>query len=312
MKNNKRKVVAMSLLVLLMIGSIYQYMMRRYEDETIQPVGKIYTVNSHDMHMYTAGEGEKSVIFVAGSGTPCAFTDFYYMQKDLGEYCKTVSYDHAGYGWSEETNIPRTVDVLVKELHELLEKGNITPPYILVGHSLGVIETIRFAQIYKEEVIGVVLLDGGTPEYYAEYEEVIPLGINRLTAGLRVTGINRVLGNIGIVLPFAGEDIRYSDLPDNIKNINKAMYYNKVGSKSNIDVLKNINRNAKTVLKNGRLKDIPMYILSSENGDEWEKVQKQMSTWSNMSQQQNIANANHYIHWSNRKEVIMAIQKMLK
>lgn len=58
------------------------------------------------------------------------------MPIELKPYGGTVSFDKAGFGWSEKTDIPRTIDILSEELHELLKKSGQSSPYILVGNSL--------------------------------------------------------------------------------------------------------------------------------------------------------------------------------
>jgi pimeloyl-ACP methyl ester carboxylesterase len=49
----------------------------------------------------------------------------------------------------------------------LLGAANISPPYILVGHSLGGISTRLFASTYADEVVGVILVDA-TPTTFVE------------------------------------------------------------------------------------------------------------------------------------------------
>lgn len=318
MKNTnfrKRKRIWIKILIvisiILLIGGIWQKIMMENESHRLTPKGELYNVNSHDMHLYSIGKGDSTVVFISGSGTPSSFTDFYYLQSELQNHAKTISFDHAGYGWSEKTNIPRKVDTLVKELHDMLEKSNQTAPYILVGHSLASLEAIRFAQLYPDKVKGIVLLDGGSPEFYAEDSEFKSFLLNRVSAGLRVTGINRGLGSIGIILPFTGENLRYSLLPDDLKDIDISMYYNQIGNESNLGVISNLNENAETVINYGHLKDIPLHILSSDSGEEWEKVQQQLMVWSNKSKQKTIENAQHYIHWSNKEIVLSKIHEML-
>ncbi|GAA3413263.1 alpha/beta hydrolase [Paenibacillus hodogayensis] len=262
--------------------------------------------------MYGVGEGKPTIVFVAGSGTPSAFTDFYFLQSELQQYARSVSYDHAGYGWSERTNIPRTIDTVVEELHELLQTAKEASPYLLVGHSLAALEVIHYAQKYPNEVKGILLLDGGSPEFYAKKNlEISSYLINRVTAGLRVTGVARALGNIGLLLPFAGENIRYKGLPNKIKEIDIAMYYNHLGDNSNVNSIRTMNENAQLVIDGGYLKDIPLHIVSSDSGGNWEKVQQQLLHWSNESHQETIANSKHYIHWSNKEAVLTKILNML-
>lgn len=303
--------IVLIILMLLLIGGIWQNLMMRREAQLLLPKGKLYTINSHNMHLYGVGKGNSTIVFVAGSGTPSAFTDFYYLQNKLQQYARTVSYDRPGFGWSEKTDIPRTIDTIVEELHELLNKANESAPYIFVGHSLASLEVIRFAQKYPDEVKGIILLDGGSPEYYSNESELKSYLLNRLIAGLRVTGVTRALGNVGVLLPFAGENLRYDLIPDEIKELDISMYYNHIGEYNNLSFIKNMNENAQTVMNEGYLKDIPLLILSSDTGSDWAKVQKQLLHWSNNSRQETIRDSSHYIHWSNKEAVLKKILEHL-
>jgi pimeloyl-ACP methyl ester carboxylesterase len=45
------------------------------------------------------------------------------------------------------------------ELHEMLQRAGIRPPYILVGHSFGGLVMRRYTLLFPEEVAGVLLVD---------------------------------------------------------------------------------------------------------------------------------------------------------
>lgn len=298
-------------LLLLLIGGIWQDVMVKRESRMLLPPGERFSIQSRDMHLYRAGQGDLTIVFAAGSGTPSAYTDFYNLQRELRRVTGTISYDRAGYGWSAANGSPRTIDNVVEELHDLLKAAKSSAPYMLVGHSLASLEVIRFAQKYPDEVKAVVLLDGGSPEYYASGIETGSYLVNRLTAGLRVTGIARALGSIGIRLPFAGEDLRYERLPDEVKPIDLAMYYRHLGDGSNLDSIRRMRENAQTVLDGGYLTDILLLILSSDTGSQWENVQRQLVRWSNVSRHVTIPDSRHYIHWSNQEEVLQRITEAL-
>lgn len=301
------------IIAVLFIGCIWQTIASNRELKLLRPPGELYSVNSHDMHMYAAGHGDTTIVFVPGSGTPSAYTDFYYLQSQLQNHARTVSYDHPGFGWSEPAMSPRTIDNIVQELHELLKQANEAPPYLLVGHSLASLEVIHYAQRYPDEVTGIVLLDSGSPEYYADDSELKYKLLNRTLAGLRRSGIVRALGEADVLLPFSGENVRYKRLPVVIQDIDIAMYYGKLGNKSNLDVIKHINENAQTVIDGGDLVDIPLLVISSESGEDWKQVQRELLKWSNNSQQITIPDSAHYIHWSNqdtiRNEIIDILNK---
>jgi pimeloyl-ACP methyl ester carboxylesterase len=64
-------------------------------------------------------------------------------------------------GWSELGPHPRTLRQIVWELHALLDKSGIGPPYVFVGHSYGGILSRLYALTYSSEVRGMILVDSG-------------------------------------------------------------------------------------------------------------------------------------------------------
>jgi pimeloyl-ACP methyl ester carboxylesterase len=73
-------------------------------------------------------------------------------------------YDRAGLGWSDASPYPSRAGTQVAELHALLQKAGIPPPYILVGHSMGGVLVRVFAHLYHAETAGLVLVDPGHEE----------------------------------------------------------------------------------------------------------------------------------------------------
>src|SRR5262249_52481382 len=71
------------------------------------------------------------------------------------------SYDRAGMGWSELGPHPRTMHQVVYELHTLLERAGVRPPYVFVGHSYGGWLVRLYASTYPDDVVGLVLVEAG-------------------------------------------------------------------------------------------------------------------------------------------------------
>lgn len=299
-------------LVFLSVGTLWQHIMITYEEKELKYPGQLIEVNNHNVHIYGEGKGEITVVFTVGSGTPCAYTDYYYIQKELSTSARTVSYDRAGYGWSEPTSIPRTVDEQVDDLHKLLEKSGEKPPYILVGHSLSSLEVMRFAQLYSKEVKGIVLIDGGNPIYYADFNVPATLLFSSFLKGARQCGLVRGLGSLGILTPMSGESKRYKMLPGELAEIDKKMFYRNLGNETNRSEIRNINENANKVIAGGKLWNIPLVILSSKSDSKWNATQKQLKDWSTDSSQETISGAGHYIHWDKSNIVIEKIQQLVK
>ncbi|MCB2341162.1 alpha/beta fold hydrolase [Clostridium estertheticum] len=311
MKKKKKNTIILAIVGLLIFGCLWEMIMQKKESEMLHE-GSTYNINSHNMQAYINGDKNISVVFISGSGTPCAYTDFYFQQESLKKYAKTISFDHAGYGWSDDTHISRDVNTLADELDELLSKTLNSKKYVLVAHSLGALEAFRYAQKYSKKVSDVILLDGGNPKFYVEDSEMGSILINRAASVLRITGINRLLSISGYKFPLGGENIRYKSLPEEIKGIDAVMYYKTFGNYSNLANLKLINENAQTVVDNGYINGIRLHIISVDNGNAaWNESQENLLKWSDKSSQVIIKNGEHYVYWSNKEEVLEEIINVL-
>ncbi len=209
------------------------------------------------------------------------------------------------------TYISPTIDHLTKDIYEIFRQIGGVEECILVCHSLGSLEAIRFAQCYKDKVRGIVFLDCGSPQFYEEDSELYAKFINRGSGTLRAVGLNRLLGSMGVMLPLSGENIRYPLLPDKEKALDVAMYYRYVGNGYNLKALNLMNENARAVVEGETLGDLPILVLSSDSGVAWENVQKELTAWSTNSKQLTIEGSSHYIHWSNKDQVIGEINEFI-
>ncbi|MTI70822.1 MAG: alpha/beta hydrolase [Firmicutes bacterium] len=307
--------ILVTILLITIIGHVYQSIMVNYESKKYSNPGQLIEVYNHKMHIYSKGEGKPTVVFTVGSGTPSAYTDYYFIQENISKETRTISYDRLGYGWSDRTSKDRGIDQVVDELHTLLEKSGEKPPYILVGHSLSSLEVIRFAQIYSKEVVGVVLIDGGNPTYYATLNEqatLVPMYTLKIAGSI---GLIRTLGNIGILLPLTDEKKRTSLLPEKLSKIDKALFYKSSGEKNNIREVKAINENARKVIEGGNIGNIPLIILTSDKGTKdmvWKKTQVQLKDWSIKSTHEIVKDSTHYIHWDKPNIVNEKIKQLIE
>ena len=72
---------------------------------------------------------------------------------------RAVTDHRAGYGWSDPGTANQTGDDVVADLHALLANARLTPPYVLVGHSLVGLYVRSFTARYPDEAAGLVLVD---------------------------------------------------------------------------------------------------------------------------------------------------------
>jgi len=131
------------------------------ELEGPQPLGKLYEVGGHKMHLYLTGEGNRGPAVVLEAGAGAFSIDWYLVQQEVMQFTRVCSYDRAGHAWSELGPRPRTYRQAAYDLHRLLAKAGIPAPYVMVGHSMGGALVRTFVSEYPDDVVGIVLVDVG-------------------------------------------------------------------------------------------------------------------------------------------------------
>jgi pimeloyl-ACP methyl ester carboxylesterase len=149
----------------LLLGIVYQKRGTRRDLKAHPPPGRLVDLGTHRLHILELGRGDETVVMEAGlMSTVLSWTA---LQRELSKSFKTISYDRAGLGWSDLGPMPRTADRIVDELHSLLRRAGINPPYVLVGHSFGGLVMPLFAARFPDEVAGMVLIDPVVPEEWS-------------------------------------------------------------------------------------------------------------------------------------------------
>lgn len=115
------------------------------------------------MHLVSQGTGETTIVFLSGLGTPSPAIDFMPLIARLRGRYRCVVPEGFGYGYSDLTSAPRTVDNIVEETREALHLCGIHPPYVLLGHSIAGLYMQYWAAMYPEEVQAVIGEDTSVP-----------------------------------------------------------------------------------------------------------------------------------------------------
>ena len=128
--------------------------------------GQYVEVDGHKMNVYVEGEGDKTLVFLPGSMTPSPIFDFKPLYEMLTDKYKVVVIEKFGYGYSDECEGERSVDVITSQDREALAALSIEGPYILVPHSASGLEAVYWANHYPEEIEAIIGLDPAVPEQY--------------------------------------------------------------------------------------------------------------------------------------------------
>ncbi|MEL6535963.1 MAG: alpha/beta hydrolase [Bacteroidota bacterium] len=147
--------IASLLILVILAGVTYRWL----GPQAPGPEGELVDVGGFRLHIHATGtkNNRPTVVMENGGGLPTEF--FHWLNEGLQDSLRVVRYDRAGLGNSDECITPRDPETIAHELHTLLEKAGEEPPYLLAGHSMGGPYIRVFAQLYPEEVAGLIFLD---------------------------------------------------------------------------------------------------------------------------------------------------------
>ena len=131
--------------------------------------GRLLPVAGSVLHILCTGIGAPTVVLQAGLGGNVL--DWTYVQPILASRHRVCSFDRPGAGWSERTDRPRSADAMTEELHLLLAGADEPGPFLMVGHSLGGLLSLHYAQRYPSEIVALVLLDTMHPDQFIRFPE---------------------------------------------------------------------------------------------------------------------------------------------
>lgn len=117
-----------------------------------------------------AGSGTPAVILVSGLGN--ALDSWTKIVPPVAQLSTVVSYSRSGLGRSDAGASKHTVKDSVLDLHALLGKLDLKPPYVLVGASYGGIIVRLYTSLYPKEVAGLVFVDSSHEAQVKRYSEI--------------------------------------------------------------------------------------------------------------------------------------------
>jgi pimeloyl-ACP methyl ester carboxylesterase len=180
------------LLLVLSAGMVTHGVLCRLERRRHAPPGRLVDVGGYRLHLLESGEGGPTVVLDSAlAGTTLSWSA---IQPEVARLTRVLSYDRAGFGWSDRGPHPRRVDFMAEELSRLLRIDS-QAPYVIVSHSYGGWIARVLASRYPELVAGMVLVDVPHPREWIE-----PTGEqrHRVTAGARMARVASFLAPFGL------------------------------------------------------------------------------------------------------------------
>lgn len=162
------------------------------EAAQIIPYGESVTVDGKQMNVLVRGDHEQTVVLLPGFGTAAPGIDFEPLIAELEDSYRVVVIEPFGSGLSDDTDVPRTSDNYVREVHAALSELGITR-YALAAHSISGVYSLVYANAYPEEVTAFIGIDSSVPTQPGA-DDALPVGMLR---GMKTLGLLRQLDAAG-------------------------------------------------------------------------------------------------------------------
>jgi pimeloyl-ACP methyl ester carboxylesterase len=179
---------------LLFVGVIFQLVGAAIDRRIHRPPGRF--VGERGARLHVCEEGTVKPTILLESGIAASSLNWRAVQKKLSRLGRVISYDRAGFGWSDPPRSARTISNLANELESLVSATQSSGPIVFVAHSFGSLIVREFARRHPERVIGIVLLD---PIDCAHWRDLSAEGLRQLNLGVRFAKRGALLARLGLV-----------------------------------------------------------------------------------------------------------------
>ena len=302
-----------AVITILLIAALVNHTNQlRKEAKKYPPPGNMVEVNGKKLHVYSEGDGETTLAFMAGHGTSNPTIDFKPLWMRMVDDYRIAVVEKSGYGWSETSNSPRDIETLLEETRKALELSGEKGPYVLVPHSMSGLEALYWAQKYPNEVKAIVGLDPLVPEAFEimpepQKSQLYPmLIISRL-------GISRFMpdSDMAVNLPLMKSD----DLTKEDKQQYLAVFYKSAFSKDMLREVDYLKTNVERIRENGVPINTPMYFFISEGQESvapgWTEALSGHISTIDIGKELKL-DADHYVHYDQSEIIAKEIAVFLE
>lgn len=243
------------ILSLNIISYIVNKMFFSHELDNISPYGELVNVNGQNMHVYSLGEGDKTIVLLPGFGVPLPSADFGPLMRELSKEYTVVCIEYFGVGFSDETKVPRTNENYTEEIRTALSLAGFKAPYVLMPHSGSGIYSEYYATKYPDEVSAIIMLDTTSS---AKTEANVPKFVYGLGKVQQAIGLARII-NPFVVSSALSMNKENGYTEQEVNDYIKFMNHN--NNDTVIDQLSRLNDNILEVMKMDFPDEVPVLKL---------------------------------------------------
>lgn len=317
------------ILVLLIVGVIYENLGRRNAAQNFPPPGKLVDIGGRHIQLDCRGSGSPTVVFQSGLDMEGSLS-WSAVHDEIAKTTRACAYSRAGIMWSAPHDAPQLAKSIAEDLHAALKNANEKGPLVLVGHSAGGPYNMIYTKYFGADVAGLVFVDTSHPDQISQFKALevleshsVPWSLkldwywsvflNKSGAALNWTGIvrlnvameekekNRTESNDQAVKAYASTSLGPTLKEDDAfeQTLNEAGTFRHLGDRP-IVVLTAVHPVPKQESK-----------FEKTSRENWSRMQADQAKWSSQSQHQLVQDTGHYIQFDQPAVVIDAVRSVI-
>jgi len=278
--------IVVGIAVVLVVGVAIAFLLnlRREGDllERFPPPGKMVDIGGRRLHLQCRGADTKPVVVFENGAF--ATTVWYRAAFDeVAKIARVCMYDRAGLGWSDPVPAPRSLGARVDDLHALLEKAHESPPYILVGHSMGGLLARIYTKKFPNDVAGLVLIESSEEQMNGSQRSERESAENA-----KQIGSGAMVLSLGIQIP----QVRFPNGPADQEIIQRASVFR--AGQDDLLAMSRLTEELQSIGSLEALGDLPLVVVQQgrpdpnrvmERAKEWREAQARLARLSTRSEE---------------------------
>jgi pimeloyl-ACP methyl ester carboxylesterase len=320
-------VVALVALTVL-AGAEFEGLSRAAAARSFPAPGRLVAIaGGRRLQLDCRGAGSPVVVFESGLDTLGSLS-WTRVHDAVARTTRACAYSRAGIMWSDPAKGAFDVRREAQDLHDALAAAGETPPFVMVGHSLGGPYALTYAGLYGSQVAGLVFVDASHPDQVARLRKAIGRDLDPGTGLIKAADALAWSGAVRLFAP------KGSGAPDHApaQTIAIAAAWQPQSIHAAVRESDGLGRTLAIAGQYRGLGDRPLVVLtrtasapaqalkamglSAEQGRrldaEWRAMQDDEATWSTHSRHQLVPDASHYIQFDQPQTVTAAIDGVVR
>lgn len=317
--------VRRSLAIAALASAAYHRWTQNRDEQRYLPPGVLVDVGGRKLHVEDHGGDGVPLVIETGAGTVSrSWMEFIPRLRKLG---RVVTYDRAGYGWSDAASWRHSGMQVADDLATALRVVDIDQPCVVIGHSLGGLYARCFAIRHPDRTAALVLVDASHEDMLARIEETFGRRavIAQAAMSLGMTVIPRGLFRAGIdagVLRAVARSMMGGNDDDEVR-LRSALYLSSGFRKGSLAETLAIPTTMDFLRRQRDLGSIPIAVVTAADprtGESsltarlrpaWVELQADMASLSTRSVHLTAATGGHFVYHDDPDIVEQAVKEVL-